>query len=533
MAPTTELRNEPNGYFALLRDGGYQSFLWTQFLAAFNDNVYKMIVSVGAVELAANQLLGSRYLATAGGVFVLPFLLFAGYAGQLADRFSKTRVLQITKAFEIVVMCVGMLALSLRSIDMLLVVLFLLAAQANFFSPAKYGILPEMLGEAQLTRANGLLELTTFAAIVLGTSAGSLLFARWKGDPLTLGGVLLAIAVAGSLTSLFIPKVPASGSRLPFQWNPFSEVWTGVKHIYRDRPLWLTVAGISYFWFAGALFQMAVILIGSESLHLSETRTGLLVTALAVGIGAGSIAAGWLSGDTVELGLVPVGAASLGLCSIGLSFAHSFAANLLWLAGAGFAGGLFIVPLNAFLQDRAQPQEKGRVLATNNFVNMIGVVLASGALYLLHDLVHWTPSQILGALGAVTVAATIYIAWIIPAPLVRLIVWVLAHVFFKIRIVGAGNIPKKGAALLISNHVSYADAILIGSATPRFIRFLMWQPLYENKWLNPFCRLFSAIPIPSRSPKNPCEPCAMPGPNWKRACWSASSRRASSRARRT
>ncbi len=491
--------NQTSGYARLLRDGGFQSFLWTQFLAAFNDNIYKMIVSVGAVELAANQLLGSRYLAIAGAVFVLPFLLFAGYAGQLADRFSKTRVLQITKAFEIAIMGVGMMALYARSIHLLLVVLFLLAAQANFFSPAKYGILPEVLPESQLARANGLLELTTFAAIVLGASAGSFLFARWKGDSLTLGAVLLAIAILGSLASLFIPKVPASGSRLPMRWNPFDEIWTGVKRIYRDRPLRLTVAGISYFWFAGALFQMTVILIGSEGLRLAEVGTGLLVTALAVGIGAGSIAAGWLSGDAVELGLVPCGAGALGLCSIALGGAHSFEGSLVWLAGAGFAGGLFIVPLNAFLQERAEPEEKGRLLATNNFVNMIGVVLASGALYLFHDLLHWTPPHIVGALGVATLAATIYIAWLVPAPLVRLAVRTLAHLFFKIRIVGAGNIPKNGGALLVSNHVSYADAVLIGCATERFIRFLMWQPLYENKWLNPICRLFQTIPIPQHS----------------------------------
>jgi acyl-[acyl-carrier-protein]-phospholipid O-acyltransferase / long-chain-fatty-acid--[acyl-carrier-protein] ligase len=499
MATMNQASEHSGGYRALLGDGGFQSFLWTQFLAAFNDNIYKMIVSVGAVELAANQLLGSRDLAIAGAVFVLPFLLFAGYAGQLADRFSKTRVLQITKAFEIAIMGVGMVALYARSIHLLLIVLFLLAAQANFFSPAKYGILPEMLSESQLARANGLLDFTTFAAIILGTSAGSFLFARWKGNPLALGAILLVIAVIASLTSLFIRKVPASGSRLPMEWNPFGEIWTGVKQIYRDRPMRLTVAGMSYFWFIGALFQMALILMGSESLHLSETRTGLLVTALAVGIGAGSIAAGWLSGDGVELGLVPCGAATLGLCSIGLGFAHSFETSLLWLAGAGFAGGLFIVPLNAFLQERAAPKEKGRLLATNNFVNTMGVALASGALYLFHDLLHWTPSHIIGALGAITLVATIYIAWLVPAPLVRLVVRSLAHVFFNIRIVGANNIPKDGAALIVSNHVSYADAVLIGCATPRFIRFLMWQPLYENKWLNPICRLFQAIPIPHHS----------------------------------
>jgi acyl-[acyl-carrier-protein]-phospholipid O-acyltransferase/long-chain-fatty-acid--[acyl-carrier-protein] ligase len=501
MATTNPVRPESGGYAALLGDAGFQSFLWTQFLAAFNDNVYKMIVSVGAVELAANQLLGSRYLAIAGAVFVLPFLLFAGYAGQLSDRCSKTRVLQFTKAFEIVIMGVGMLALYARSIDMLLVVLFLLAMQANFFSPAKYGILPEMLPEAQLTRANGLLELSTFAAIVLGTSVGSFLFARWKGEPLIMGGMLLGIAVVGSLTSLFIRKVPASGSRLPMQWNPFGEVVTGIRRIYCDRPLWLTVAGISYFWFLGALFQMAVILVGTESLHLSDTRTGLLVTALAVGIGIGSIGAGWLSGDTVEIGLVPLGAALLGIAAVLLGFAHSFASSVIWLTLAGFAGGLFIVPLNAFLQEHAEPEEKGRLLATNNFLNMIGVVLASGALFLFHDLLRWTPSHILAALGLLTLAATVYIAWLVPAPLVRLVLWIFANVLFKIRIVGSDNIPKQGAALIVSNHASYADAILVGCATPRFIRFLMWQPLYDNKWLNPFCRLLYAIPIPTNSPK--------------------------------
>jgi acyl-[acyl-carrier-protein]-phospholipid O-acyltransferase/long-chain-fatty-acid--[acyl-carrier-protein] ligase len=499
MATTEAIRSESTGYAALLGDGGFQCFLWTQFLAAFNDNVYKMIVSVGAVELAANQMLGSRYLAIAGAVFVLPFLLFAGYAGQLADRFSKTRVLQITKAFEVAIMGVGMVALYMRSVEMLLVVLFLLAMQANFFSPAKYGILPEMLGEAQLTRANGLLELSTFAAIVLGTSVGSFLFARWKGEPLIMGGMLLAIAVVGSLTSLFIRRVPASGSRLPIKWNPFGEIWSGVKRIHGDRPLWLTVAGISYFWFVGALFQMAVILVGTESLHLSDTRTGLLVTALAVGIGFGSIAAGWLSGDTVEIGLVPLGAALLGLAAFLLGFSHAFASSVLWLALAGLAGGLFIVPLNAFLQEHAEPEEKGRLLATNNFLNMIGVVLASGALYLFHDLLRWTPSHILAALGVLTLVATAYIAWLVPAPLVRFILWILAKLLFKIRIVGADNIPKKGGALIVSNHVSYADAVLIGCATPRFIRFLMWQPLYESKWLNPFCRLLYAIPIPTHS----------------------------------
>src|ERR1700728_4556344 len=238
-----ETKTESRGYGALLSDGPFQSFLWTQFLGAFNDNVYKMIVSVGAVELAANQALGARYLALAGAVFVLPFLLFAGYAGQIADRFSKTRVLQCTKAFEIVIMLAGIAALRARSVERLLVVLFLLAAQANMFSPAKYGILPEMLDEAQISRANGVLEFSTFAAIILGTSGGTFLFARWKDEPLVMGGMLLGIAVLGSAASWFIPRVPASGARERFHLNPLREVWAGTVRIAGNRPLWLTVAG--------------------------------------------------------------------------------------------------------------------------------------------------------------------------------------------------------------------------------------------------------------------------------------------------
>lgn len=288
--------------------------------------------------------------------------------------------------------------------------------------------------------------------------------------------------------------------------NPFREVWAGSARILGDRPLWLTVAGQSYFWFTGALFQLTVILLGAESLHLSATQTGLLVTALALGIGLGSIAAGWLSGDHVEIGLVPCGAALLGFCSIGAGLAHSYGASAFWLAAAGFAGGLFIVPLNAYLQEAAAPREKGRLLATNNFLNSIGVLLASGVLYLLHDVLRWSPSSILVALGGLTLAATVVIAWTVPAALIRFIIWCLTRIFFRVRVIGAGNIPKSGGAVIIANHVSYADAILIGCATSRQVRFLMWQPLYENKWLKPICRLFETIPLAQGSAKEALRP---------------------------
>jgi acyl-[acyl-carrier-protein]-phospholipid O-acyltransferase/long-chain-fatty-acid--[acyl-carrier-protein] ligase len=501
MANETQISRPTSGYAALLRNHGFQGFLWTQFLGAFNDNVYKMIVSVGAVELVANRVLGARYLALAGAVFVLPFLLFAGYAGQIADLFSKTRVLQATKALEIAIMLAGMVALYARSLNLLLSVLFLLAVQANLFSPAKYGILPEMLSETQISRGNGLLEFSTFAAIILGTSGGTFLFARWKDEPLVMGAMLLGVALLGSAASILIPRVPAANTNARFGWNPFHEVWVGTKRMAADRPLWLTVAGISYFWFIGALFQLTVILLGKEMLHLPEMQTGLLITSLAVGIGVGSLAAGWLSGNHVEVGLVPCGALALGACSVLLGGAHSFGPAALWLAAAGFAGGLYIVPLNAFLQESAAPQEKGRLQAANSFWNAIGIVLASGVLYLLHDIFHRSSSWILGAVGVMSLAATAFIAWTVPAPAMRFLIWAASRVLFRVRIVGAENIPKNGAALIVSNHVSYADAILIGSITTRLIRFLMWEPIYRNRWVNPICRLFQAIPLPKHSPK--------------------------------
>lgn len=501
MLPHAHNKQSSGRYRRLLGDGGFQAFLWTQFLGAFNDNVYKMMVSILAVEIAANRQLGARYLAISLAVFVLPFLLFAGPAGQIADRFSKMRVLQVTKALEIVTMALGLNALLLNRIELLLAVLFLLAMQANFFSPAKYGILPEMLSEAELTPANGLVEFSTLAAIVLGTSFGVFLIGLWKHDPWKMGGTLLVIAAVGSLTSLRIPWVRASGSLEPFHWNPFHEVWIGARRLRENRALCLTVLGISYFWFIGALFQMAILLMGKETLHAREASIGNLSMALAAGIGIGSIVAGWFSREHIELGVVPFGSLFLGLFSAVLSLTHSYAWAMCWLIVIGFFGGLYFVPLNAFLQERAGNQEKGRVLATNNFANTAGMLLASGVLWVLHDRLHWRASYIIGVLGIATLAATLYVVHVLRANSLRFLLLGLAKLCFRIRVIGSGKTPARGGALLVSNHVSYVDAIVIGCCTHRFVRFLMWKPYFDLKLLKPFLKILQAIPIYSASPK--------------------------------
>jgi acyl-[acyl-carrier-protein]-phospholipid O-acyltransferase/long-chain-fatty-acid--[acyl-carrier-protein] ligase len=484
----------PSGFVELLRRRGFQAFLWTQFLGALNDNVYKIIVSMRAVHVAAAA--GSTYLSLAGAVFVIPFLLFSGYSGHLADAVSKRTVLISVKAFEIFAMAMGLAAFFSTRMELMLAVLFLMALHSTVFSPAKYGIVPEMLGDRDLSRANGLLEMSTFVAIVLGTSMGSLLFVTWKDEPWKMGLVMIAVAGAGFATSFRIPRVLAAGTEAPFRLNPFSEVVSGTRHLLRDRPLWLTVLGISYFWFLGALFQMDLLLYGSEVLHADELRVGLLVTGLAVGIGAGSLLAGRLSGDKVELGLVPLGSILMAACCVLLySARHSYEASVAVLSVLGLASGLFIVPLNAYLQQRAEDHEKGRLIATNNFYNTIGLMLASAALWIFHDRLHVGPDRLILIFGIATVGATAYIVTVVPDFLVRFILWMLTHTIFKIRIVGQENVPFRGPALLVANHTAHVDGLLIGACVQRFIRFLVWRPYYEMRGIHGVLRLMKAIPV--------------------------------------
>ncbi len=501
-APTEGMTH--SSYATLLKDRGFQSFLWTQFLGAFNDNVFKMIVSVAAVAYTAgNAEAGSQYLALTGAVFVLPFLLMAGWAGQLADRFSKSQVLIVTKAFEILTMIFALFALQATSMPMLLGVLFLLAAQANFFSPAKYGILPEILPERDLSRANALLELTTFVAIVIGGGFGTLLFEHWKHEQWKMSAFLITLAVLGSLISLGIPKVKPSPSTEPFHWNPFSEIVKGFQILAKDKPMALTVAGISFFWFIGGLVQLTLVVFVNHTLHGSESQIGLLVAALAIGIGAGSMASGRISGERIELGLVAPSGVLMGLSGMALGTVSTEAAAFVWLTLMGFFGGLFIVPLNTFLQDEAPAAEKGRILATNNFANMLGVILASAVLFLLHDKLHLSGEMILLAGGVLSVLASLYILFrhLLRAT-VRFGCWTILHILFDLEVKGGHNIPAKGGGIVVGNHVSYADAFLIGSATPRFVRWILWKTLYDIKFLTPIFELLRTVPIDLSKPRD-------------------------------
>jgi acyl-[acyl-carrier-protein]-phospholipid O-acyltransferase/long-chain-fatty-acid--[acyl-carrier-protein] ligase len=485
-----------SSYTDILKRRGFFCFFWTQFLGAFNDNFYKILVTLVALDIPTAAGGGKHYIPLIGGLFILPFLLFSGYSGYLADVYSKRNVLVAVKCFEIAVMSLGFFAFLLNRMEPMLAVVFLMGLHSTIFSPAKYGILPEMLPEQDLSRGNGLLEMSTFMAIILGTSLGGTIYEAWKDRLDWIGIVLIGIAVLGTLTSLGITKVPPSGSAKKFVPNPIAEIWQGTHRLYRDRTLWLTVMGISYFWFLGAFLQMALPLYGKEILALGETRIGLLWTFAALGIGAGSLMAGRLSGDKIELGLVPVGAIGMGIFSLVLFFVTpSFASAGISLVCIGFFAGFFAVPLNALLQQRAEREAKGRIIATNNVFNTIGVLIAAALLWVFVTPLKLAADFNIMVLGLLTFAMTIYVLRLLPDVSVRFILWLLTHSLYRIRVVGQEHVPPHGPALLVSNHVSFVDAMLIGASLPRFIRFMLHREYYDIRWLNRFFQLMNVLPV--------------------------------------
>lgn len=486
-----------HSYGDTLEHRGIQPFLWTQFLGAFNDNLFKIVVSMLAVHAATPETAG-RQLSIVGVVFILPFLLFSGYAGQLADVYSKRTVLIVTKSLEVVAAALGLFAFMAGQLNLVYAVLFLIAIQATFFSPAKYGILPEILPDRDLSRANGLLEMSTFVAIVAGTAIGSFMFDAWKDQLWLIGVVVVIVAGVGTALSFGIPAVAAASPGTRIARNPWREIGLGMATLRRSRVLWLTVLGISYFWFLGALLQLVMILFGTQVMGLGDRWTGILTTFAAVGIAAGSLAAGRLSGDKVELGLAPIGSIGMGVFAILLSgSAHSFALAGFNLAMIGFFGGLFAVPLNALLQQKSGDEEKGRLMATNNFLNMVAIMGASAALWLTRDVFGMTADRIVLSFGIFTLLASIYVLSVVPEFLVRFCLWLLTHTIYRIRIEGQDNVPSRGPALLVCNHLSHVDGALVGACIQRFVRFLVYKPYYEHWAVNPLLRMLEAIPVGS------------------------------------
>lgn len=497
--------------FKLFTQRRFLPFFGAQALGAFNDNVYKNVLVILATYHAASYTTLAPELLTnlAGGLFILPFMLFSGMAGQLADRYDKSRVLQAVKAFEVLIMVVAAVGFAYRSIGILLAALFMMGMHSTFFAPAKYGLLPDVLDESELVGGNALVEMGTFVAILLGTLFAGVLAAHGGIGIIVIS--LLTIAGAGFLLSLAIPRLKPAAPNLRIDWRPWTSTWDNISAARESRTVFLSILGISWFWFYGALLLAQLPLYSQQVLGGSEEVVTLLLVLFSMGVGVGSLLCERLSGHKVEIGLVPFGSIGLTVFAVDLYFATPAPSSAAWSAaqflqqpGAwrilidmgvlGIFGGLFIVPLYALVQQRSRREVMSRVIGANSILNALFMVVAAGlgAAGLHFGL---TIPQLLLITGLLNAVVAIYIYSLVPEFLLRFIAWILVHFIYRLDKRGLENIPAQGPALLICNHVGFADAIVISAACPRPIRFIMESSIFKVPVLSTIFRGMKAIPV--------------------------------------
>jgi acyl-[acyl-carrier-protein]-phospholipid O-acyltransferase / long-chain-fatty-acid--[acyl-carrier-protein] ligase len=477
---------------------GFWSLIATQFQGAFNDNGLKFLVLYLIIGTNLTSDEKETLVLLVGCLFALPFILFSMTGGYLADRYSKRSVTIWTKLFEIGVMLFAIAGFALQSMPMSLAALFLASTQGALFGPSKYGLLPEILPESELSWGNGVIELGTFLAVIAGTVAGTRLSDLFANRQEYSGVFFLACSVIGLVTSLGITKVPAADPTKRFQPNFLGDLWTNGARIAKDRVLWLAVVGNTYFFFLAALLQFDIVFYGRDILHVAATQSGYLQAAIAIGIGVGSLAAGYLSGGKIEYGLIPLGSAGITVFGFLLALPGiSFHTVLVFLAALGFFGGFFIVPISALLQHRPEEQHRGGVLASSNLLSFIGILAASVVYYICKHFLHLGPAGIFFWATVGTVGALAYLLWLLPDSLLRFLLWTAAHTIYRLDMKGQEMIPAHGGALLTPNHSSWVDAVLLIAATDRPIRFLMFKGAYDHPLIKPFAKMLKIIPIAS------------------------------------
>ncbi len=476
---------------------GFWSLIVTQFQGAFSDNALKTVVTFFGLSLALPAFWHRSLVPIATGIFSLPFILFSMAGGFFADRYSKRTVTIGIKVFEIAIMSFATAAFLTRNLWMGMTAIFLMGTHSAIFGPSKYGSLPELLPEKQLSWGNGILELGTFLAIILGAAAGGYLFDWFRSQLAHVGFILIALAVLGLLTSLGITRVPAAAPTQKFKANFLGDLVSQIRLMRQDRVLWLACLGNIYFSFVGQFVFQGVFDLG-DRMHLAEKSTSLLVVALALGIGIGSFAAGYLSGGKIEYGLVPLGALGLTVFSFVLGRPDQTFHSLCPLLGMlGFFGGFFIVPISALLQHRPSKEQRGAVLAASNLLSFVGIFLAAGVYWVLTSPLNLTPHHMFIVAAIMTLVATGYVIWLLPDSLLRLFVWAFTHSIYRLRVEGRDNIPEKGGALFVCNHVSFVDALLLIGSTDRMIRAIMFKDIYDHWLVKPFAKAMKAIPISS------------------------------------
>ena len=509
-------KKTPGNQFALLMQRRFLPFFITQFLGAFNDNVFKNALII-LIAFQGAQLVGGDTNALtnlSAGLFILPFFLFSATAGQWIDKNEKSLSIKRIKLLEVAIMVCAAYAFYEAQIYMLIGLLFMMGMQSTLFGPAKYSYIPQHLEEKELVAGNALVQMGTFVAILVGTMLGGILIAYKEGRELVSIGVV-CIAVAGYLSSRFIPNTPSLEPELKINWNPFTETWRNIAFIHGNRTVFLSVLGISWFWFLGATYLVQLPNYTKLTLGGNEQVVTLLLTMFTLGIGSGSLLCNWLSAQKVELGLVPFGSIGLTLFGIDLYFAPTEllsseltgAAVFINSAGSlrviadifliGIFGGLYIVPLFALVQQRSEQAHLSRVIAGNNILNALLMVLSSVmAIVLLGAGV--SIAQLFLLVAVLNAVVALYIYTLVPEFLMRFLVWMLIHSIYHVKKQGLDNIPEQGPAVLVCNHVSYVDALIIAGCIRRPVRFVMHYKIYNLPILNFVFRTASVIPIAGR-----------------------------------
>ena len=500
--------------FDLLRQRRFAPFFWTQFLGAANDNVFKnaFVVFVAFEAASLTSIDAGMIVNLIGAIFIVPFMLLSATAGQLADKYEKSALIRLIKLLEIAIMVVALIGFWQRSVVVLFVALALLGVHSTLFGPVKYAILPQTLKTEELVGGNGMVEMGTFVAILLGTIAGGLVVAIKPGGPLLAGTLGIAIAIAGWLISRAIPATPAPAPDLQINWNPITETWKNLRFAQTEIVVWRSMLGISWFWFYGAIYLAQLPVFTRDVLGGDEHVFTFLLATFSIGIGAGSLLCERMSGRKVELGLVPFGSIGLTLFALDLWLATrhmsavgqgGLAAFLPWpqhwrviadIMLLGMFGGFYIVPLYALIQQRSAPTHRSRIIAANNILNSLFIVVSAAiAIGLLKA--GLTIPQLFLVVGVMNAAVALYIYTLVPEFLMRFLAWLLVHTFYRVRTEGLDNIPEEGPCILVCNHVSYVDPVVIAACVRRPIRFVMDHRIFQIPVLSFIFRTMRTIPI--------------------------------------
>ena len=500
--------------YGLLRQRRFLPFFLTQSLGAFNDNVYRQAIIGMLFWLGVSSADKALYANLAPALFILPYFLFSALAGQIAERTEKATLIRITTAMEIAIMSLAAFGFATTNMAVLLVALFLTGVQSTLFGPVKYSMLPAVLQPRELTGGNGLVEMGTALSILLGMVAGGSVFAI-AGDhgPWVAGGAVVALAISGHLVSRAIPPAGAGMPELRINWNPIPESLAVLRLARRQLAVRNAVLGVSWFWFVGTVMTSQLPAYAEVNLGGSATLYIFALALFSIGTGTGSMLCERLSARTVEIGLVPLGAFGMSAFMLdlyvarpgealvsGLDVAGFLAQDGSWrivmdLVGIGLFTGLFVVPLFALIQSRTPKAEMSRVFAGLNIQNS-GFIVAAALLGLAAQRVlGWTIPQVFLALAVANTLVAVWIFTIVPEFLMRFLSWVLVRTLYRLRARGIDHIPEEGPALVVCNHVSYMDALILAASIPRPVRFVMYYRIFDIPVMRWIFRTAKAIPI--------------------------------------